>query len=128
MSDRFPLDAGSIRLVAIISGPLREMSSRMVLDTGASRTVLTWEIAQACGYDPAGAENRTDITTASGFETCPEIVLSDFRFLGRTLQDFPVLCHPLPAELRIDGLVGLDFFRATRLTLDFRIGEVTLEA
>jgi len=128
MSERFSLAAGSIRLVAVISGPLRETSSRMVLDTGASRTILTWEIAQACGYDPSDAKSRIEITTASGFETCPEIVLSEFHFLGRTLRNFPVLCHPLPAELRIDGLVGLDFFRETRLTIDFRGGEVTLEA
>lgn len=37
------------------------------------------------------------------------------------------LCRDLPAEVRVDGLLGLDFFRGTRLALDFRAGRLSLD-
>lgn len=37
------------------------------------------------------------------------------------------LCHDLPAEVRVDGLLGLDFLRGRRLTLDFRTGRLSLD-
>jgi predicted aspartyl protease len=127
MSEHFPPGSRSIRLVALVRGPVREIAARMLLDTGATRTILAWELALACGYDPGGAKDRIEITTASGFESCPEVTISEFLFLGLCRRNFSVLCHPLPSELRIDGVVGLDFLRDTKLTIDFRIGEVMVE-
>jgi aspartyl protease family protein len=126
MIERFPPNASSIRLPVLVRGPNKDSYLFMFLDTGASRTMLTWEAAVNCGYDPA-AGGRFQVVTASGFEMCSEITLSEFVALGRCLHDFPTICHPLPTALRGDGLLGLDFFRATRLTIDFRVGEVALE-
>jgi hypothetical protein len=39
-----------------------------------------------------------------------------------------VLCHTLPPSATVDGVLGLDFMRGSRLLVDLRIGEVTLEA
>jgi hypothetical protein len=127
MTEHFSLTAPSIRLAGIVKGPAKEIPLRLLLDTGAVRTILTWETAVGCGYDPAVASKRIPIVTASGYETCPEIILSQITFLQRRLHNIPVLCHPLPAELRVDGIVGLDFFRGTKLTIDFRTGEVSLD-
>jgi hypothetical protein len=33
----------------------------------------------------------------------------------------------LTATTAVDGVLGLDFFRGRRLSIDFRIGEITLE-
>ena len=46
--------------------------------------------------------------------------------LGRTVRSFPILIGQLPAGLRIGGLLGLDFFRDTRLTIDFRARVVSV--
>ena len=47
--------------------------------------------------------------------------------LGRDCADFPVLAHTLPPSAGVDGLLGLDFVRGGRLTVDFRAGHVTLD-
>ena len=126
MIERFPPDAPSICLPVLVKGPKKDHYMCMFLDTGASWTVLTWEAAVNCGYDPA-AGGRFQIVTASGLEMCSEIVVSEFRALGRCLRDFRIVCHPLPPAIGADGLLGLDFFRATKLTIDFRVGEVGLD-
>lgn len=43
---------------------------------------------------------------------------------GRTIENFPMLCHTLPPSAMVDGLLGLDFFRGRRLILDFDMGFV----
>jgi len=37
-----------------------------------------------------------------------------------------ILCHTLPPSAGVDGLLGLDFFRGQRVTIDFQHGEVTI--
>ena len=44
-----------------------------------------------------------------------------------SLSDFPIVCHTLPPSAAVDGVLGLDFFRGTRLVLDFRKGLVTVD-
>lgn len=67
------------------------------------------------------------MTTASGLEVAPMITLERLEALGRQRDHFPVLCHTLPVSAGVDGVLGLDFLRGHRLTVDFRIGLVTLE-
>jgi hypothetical protein len=40
--------------------------------------------------------------------------------------NFPVICHDLPAALHVDGLLGLDFVRRYRLSVDFQAGFISL--
>jgi len=35
-----------------------------------------------------------------------------------------IICHTLPPTARVDGLLGLDFFRNTRLNIDFISGKI----
>ena len=76
------------------------------------------------GYDPASAKERIQITTGSGVEFAPRIVIKKVEVLGRSLDNFPMLCHTLPPSATVDGLLGLDFFRGERLVLDFHAGFV----
>ena len=46
--------------------------------------------------------------------------------LGQNRLNFPVLAHNLPATSKVDGLLGLDFFRDLSLTIDFRAGMIEL--
>jgi hypothetical protein len=78
------------------------------------------------GYDPALIPDRIQITTGSGIEFVPRVVLDKIAALGQERTDFPVLGHTLPPSADIDGVLGLDFFRGQNLTLDFRTGQVTL--
>jgi predicted aspartyl protease len=98
---------------------------RLALDTGASTTLINPAILVAIGHDPTTAPQRVQITTGSGVAFVPLLSIDRIGALGQTRINFPILCHTLPSTATIDGLLGLDFLRDRRLTIDFRAGRIT---
>ena len=125
----FPFDPrGNLIIVpALIHGRDDRETVDLVLDTGATRTIVSREIAQSLGYDPASLVDRARITTGSGELSVPMLSVAKIEALGRTALNMRVLCHTLPSRADIDGVLGLDFLRDTRLVIDFRAGLLTLE-
>lgn len=80
----------------------------------------------AIGYDPSLQSRRIQVTTGSGVEYAPRISVVRLRALGHERTNFPVLAHTLPPSTSIDGVLGLDYLRGLRLTLDFRTGRLCL--
>ena len=120
--------AGSIIPVAVqLAGPGGIATATLVLDTGATWTIIARDVALRLGYDPDAATARAQIITASGRESSPVITVQRITAIDTEMRDFQILCHTLPAGSPVDGLLGLDFFRGQKLTLDFRAGLVTLE-
>lgn len=124
----FPFNAhqGPVIIRVEVTGPTGSVLLRLALDTGATTTLINAGPLVLLGYDPALAPTRMQITTGSGVEFVPRLSMEKVAALGRELVDFPVLCHTLPPSAGIDGVLGLDFFRGTVLTLDFQIGQITL--
>jgi predicted aspartyl protease len=100
---------------------------RLALDTGATNSIINWDIAQLIGYDPAVAKDRIRITTGSGVEFAPQIQIKKVEILNRSMENFPMLCHTLPSSATVDGVLGLDFFRGVRLVIDLKAGIITLD-
>jgi predicted aspartyl protease len=67
----------------------------MVLDTGATYTMIPWKVAEHLGYDPAGVKERTTITTASSVEKAPTITLDYIETLGKKASNIKVICHDI---------------------------------
>ncbi len=105
----------------------RPETVRLGLDTGATRTVISRQIALHLGYEPAESDRRTRIITGSGAISVPLLKIDRLEALGKALTNVPVLCHTLPSRAAIDGVLGLDFLRGRRLTIDFRAGQLALE-
>ena len=61
--------------------------------------------------DPSGGCYRVARVEALGVES-PNLLVTGYR---------------LPRRPKIDGLLGLDFFRDRRLTLDFRAGQIAVD-
>ena len=124
----FPFDPqqGLIIVPAELWGPSGSAVLRLALDTGATGTLVNTGMLVALGYDPALIPDRVQITTGSGIEFVPRILLDRIMVLGEEAVEFPVLGHTLPPSAGIDGLLGLDFFRGRILTIDFRAGQVEL--
>ncbi len=99
---------------------------RLALDTGATSSMINWDVAVLLGYDPASSKERIQVTTCSGVEFAPRIVVKKVEVLGRSLENFPILCHTLPPSATVDGLLGLDFFRGVRLVVNLKEGIVAL--
>ncbi|MEM4284258.1 MAG: retropepsin-like aspartic protease [Candidatus Caldarchaeum sp.] len=127
MSLRFDPSEGLIIVPTRLWGPRGDTVVRLALDTGATRTVVSWDVVVLVGYDPAAVPERVQMTTGSGVEFVPRVFLEKLEALGQERQDFPVLCHTLPPSTTVDGVLGLDFFRGQRLIIDLRAGVVTAE-
>jgi hypothetical protein len=95
---------------------------------GATSTLINVGLLVAIGYDPALSPDRVQVTTGSGVEFAPRIVLQRILALGRERLGFSVLGHTLPPSAGVDGLLGLDFFRGLNVSLDFRTGQIELDS
>jgi predicted aspartyl protease len=126
MSVPFAPQSGLIIVGVTVEGPSGSAVLRLALDTGATATVINVGMLVALGYDPALAPERIQVTTGSGVEFVPRVILDKIVALGHERMHFPVLGHTLPPSAGIDGLLGLDFVRGETLTVDFRTGTLTL--
>ena len=125
----FPFDpvGQSIEVEVHLSGPAGHLFAKFSLDTGATRSLVSQAIALQLGYDPAAAASFSRFFTGSGIAEAPIINFTRIEALAQERRDFPILCHNLPAGVPVDGVLGLDFFRGQKLTIDFRAGLATLE-
>lgn len=100
-----------------------ERLCQFILDTGAERTLLSLTVARQLQMplEPGGG-----IWTASRRDTVSAGRLDRLDALGITRRQFGVLVGALPEALRLDGLLGLDFLRESRLAIDFRAGTLTV--
>jgi predicted aspartyl protease len=126
VSFSFDPGQGLILVRAEIWGPDGSGVLRLALDTGATGTLVNAAMLVAIGYDPGLASDRVQVTTGSGIEFLPRVVLDRVSALGQQRRAFPVLAHTLPPSAGVDGLLGLDFFLGQSLTIDFRSARVTL--
>jgi len=78
---------------------------------------MMWSIMQGLGYDPASVKKRVRLVTASGFELAPQVSLDRFHCLGQEIRDLSVVCHDLPFDHYVDGLLGMDFLRQFEFAL-----------
>lgn len=117
---------GLIIVPTRLFGPVGDVIVQLALDTGATGSLVNWDIAVLLGYDPAIVHDRVQVTTGSGIEFAPRINIIRIEALGRTQDRFPLICHTLPPTAGVDGLLGLDFFRGTYLTIDMISGIVNI--
>ncbi len=126
MSLSFDPGHGLIVVPTEIEGPTGSAILRLALDTGATSTVVNSGLLVAIGYDLALAPDRVEMTTGSGIEYAPRLAIIRLTAIGHSRENVFVLGHTLPQSTGVDGLLGLDFFRNSVLTIDFRDGSVEL--
>jgi len=124
----FPFDArrGLVVVHAELFGPSGSTVLRLALDTGATSTLINVGPLVTIGYDPSLAPVHVQVTTGSGVEYVPRVVITCLKALGQQRTNFPVLSHTLPPSASIDGLLGLDFLRGQRLVIDFRQADISV--
>jgi hypothetical protein len=93
----------------------------LILDTGATHTVIDETVAFRLGYDLSSAPT-VSLTTVSGTTQASVIAVRQIFALCETVGDFQVLALPLPIQLRANGLLGLDFLRWRNLFCNFHKG------
>jgi predicted aspartyl protease len=117
---------GPIIIEAEVTGPKRSLALPLILDTGATTSLLKDSVLTALGFDLASVTQHVQMTTGSHVTSVPRVILTRMTALGRTRIGMPVLAHTLPTRVSVSGLLGLDFLRDQLLTIDFRTGQITL--
>lgn len=125
---RFAFDPRQpIVLPAVVFGPDGDIRVRLLLDTGATTTMIRPPRLTEVGIDVKSSERRS-ITTASGMVTIPVVPIGGLRVGDIFRPELTVLAHELPPSAEIDGLLGMDFLKGLHLSLKMRSGILTLEA
>jgi clan AA aspartic protease (TIGR02281 family) len=124
---RFDPHAPVIVLSVTTEGEDIEKMIEMALDTGATYTMIPWEVAEVLGYDPGASRDRVPLITASGVEKVPLITLKSISVLGKDADNVQTVVHNLPEKSYVDGLLGLSFLRRFKICLNFQNGVLEIE-
>lgn len=107
-----------------VRGRLRETPLRLVLDTGASHTLLRPEVLDVIGYTARDGDVPLRVTTAVGQESGFRLRVERFEALHHEVASFPVAVHDLPPDCDFDGLLGLNFLRRFNYEIRSREGRI----
>ena len=114
---------GAIVVNALLTGKDRKEKVGLILDTGASKTVIGKDVVKRLGYKEFEAYRNLSITTARGVIDTNSYKLASFEAMQLTRRNFEVAAHNLPLAFSmygIDGLLGLDFIRNHVLTINLK--------
>jgi len=95
---------------------------RLLVDTGATLTVLSKRQAERAGIFPTPAEYTANVRTASGIAKAAPVRLRDFEIGEARLHDVPALVMDTPADTSVLGIGTLQKFRS----YEVRNGVLTL--
>jgi aspartyl protease family protein len=126
MSQAFNGASGLILIDAEVSGPSGKADARLLLDTGATSTALNPIVLRSVGYDPDAATESVRLITGTTAVTVPRLMVNRLSALSQHKIGLRLLAHTLPTSAGLDGLLGLDFLRNHVLTIDFRVGQISL--
>ena len=124
------LNKGAIVVPVTARGENRDFSTSLILDTGASKTMLSQEALSIIGTPKIRKVNNQFISTAKGTLQAEVFKITSLKSLGLIRRNFEVVVHDLPPALKafgIDGLLGLDFIMHKKLTIDLRNKFLVLE-
>ena len=100
--------------------------TKMVLDTGATYVMISWELAERLGLKPQKAKKWVNLTTASTVERSPVVKVKAMTVLGHEAKNVEVAVKNLPKEAYVDGLLGLSFLKNFDLRINFKEGFLEL--
>ncbi|MDP2600265.1 MAG: hypothetical protein Q8P84_05970 [Deltaproteobacteria bacterium] len=97
-----------------------------LLDTGAPATEFSDEALQFAGFLE---ETKKDVALKPGLQTQKygRIVLPQVEICSHLISDLTVYVSHFEKSWGIKALIGLDFFRRFRVTVDYKAGHLVTE-
>jgi aspartyl protease family protein len=102
---------------------LKFLKVKLLVDTGASFTILPIEVVKRLGYDVSHPVGMVRLAAANGIIVAPVVKLSWFNSLGILMKNFQVAVHTIPSPA-FDGVLGMDFLLHNKATIS--IGEAKI--
>jgi hypothetical protein len=119
LETRFDIRGSLIHVDGMLEGPGGKAPLRLVLDTGASITLIVPRVIDTLGYSPRDGTVMTSVSSPLGRENGYLLPVSRFETLGFTVRNFAVNVLDLEGGNGFgsedgdgfDGLIGLNFLR-----------------
>lgn len=127
MRTPFNPKAGAIIVRAEMVGPQGRFAAHLLVDTGATMSIINLKSLADLGYDPKRPEEWVTIGTASDIHDVGVFKLKQLTALGVSMKPMPVIGKQIPPGLEVFGMIGLDFFVDRKLTIDFTEGWIELD-
>ncbi|NJM48552.1 MAG: transcriptional regulator [Alkalinema sp. RU_4_3] len=131
MSRRFyPLEERkNFLLVKAAVGSMDNRSKvvKLMIDTGATYTVLPPDLLIELGCDLSSPIRTVNIAAAGGMIKVPIVEVPWFNCLGQRVELFSVIALKLPAAAAVDGLLGMDFLKTQGAIIDVKRARVEIE-
>ena len=127
MKHEFILNKRKIIVVAKIKGVKDFMSFKLILDTGASKTIIDSSVASMLGFDLKELENER-LTTIGGMTNSKIMKLPEISLFGKDMANFEVNVLDFSPQITFFavGLIGTDFllkFKSMRIDFEEKIIE-----
>ena len=113
-----------IKVIGIDSNSFRDFE--VALDTGATTTSIPRYVASALGYNISKPKRIEEIVTGSDVEKAPIIEIKALTAIGQTIENIEVMCHDLPLEAYVEGVLGLNFLMNFDVHISFSKGTIEL--
>ncbi len=101
--------------------------AKLVVDTGASFTMISAATAKELDIDPSGNQRRLPIQTANGMIQAPLTSLESINVGGLEMKNLTAVIHDVVPNSRMAGLLGLNFLSNFRMEIDTQKGLLHLE-
>jgi predicted aspartyl protease len=102
------------------------VTSQLLLDTGADRTMISPRVLTAAGVSITKPVATGQITGVTGTDKISYVVVDSLEVGEARVGKMPVGSYELAGTGTGDGLLGRDFLDQFKMTVDAAKGEVTL--
>ena len=114
-----------VKVMGIDGNSFRDI--RVVLDTGASITSISTNVALDLGYNLSNPKSTREVITGSGVEELPIIEVKALTAIGQTIENIDVICLDLHPEIHAEGVLGLNFLSNFDVSIFFSKGIIDIE-
>ena len=98
----------------------------LLADTGAARTLITPDVAFELNLDMRTPMRQERIASVHRVVSAPVVRLASIQIGAQRLTNIEALVLPLPTELRVDGLLGVNVLEHFRTTFEFPQATIVL--
>ncbi|MFA4874309.1 MAG: retroviral-like aspartic protease family protein [bacterium] len=101
---------------------------RAIVDTGAPVTEFSDEFLAAIGLVKIDDTKEIKVTAFEQTKRYAKLVLPKIEYLGQVMVNTSVKVSRFAEGWGVDALIGLDFFRMFRVTVDYMAGQIVTES
>jgi predicted aspartyl protease len=117
---------GNVLITRAAVGSLDGTTSivRLLVDTGASTTMLPMQLLRKVGSQPDNPQRNMNIITGNGIRSIPITTVLWFGCCGQQVEAFEVGGLDFASIAAFDGVLGMDFLRMFGATIDIKAAKI----